>query len=211
MPSLRAAGVRFRTSNRVRKGEGQARTAPACLFELPAAHSARFLPFVLLFDRLSSSPGFPSHPRFPELPGSTGECAVVCRNLVLDGGQSVDDQAASLPCVDSAERSREHHGHSHPPKTECHRVGAVPRIEVADSCHQQVTNHKIERSPEDVDRRRRGSLAWRRGKWARKGASGHPVREVRHRVREERTTEKVSDIVVPAHRVPRMYAEVHRT
>ena len=77
--------------------------------------------------------------------------------------------------------------------------GKVAGGNVADA-EEQVADGDVEESPQDVDRWRRETFAWRLGKGRGKRVAGDAVDKVGDGVGEERPREEAGDPGVPGHK-----------
>src|SRR5579862_7875160 len=100
---------------------------------------------------------------------------------------------------DLAKRVRQHDAHGQPADAYYCCALNVMHSEVSDAKDQQVTDDGVERSPKDVDHRRRHSLTRRLGEWARKRAAHDPAHKVWNCVHRKCASEKVRDVAVPGH------------
>ena len=103
--------------------------------------------------------------------------------------------------MEAAERTSKHECHQHTATSRDYDVSRLAKLEGADAPQKQIGSGEVESAPKHVHRRGRKTLTRRGGERALKRAPRNAVYEMRQCVDEERATEEIRNVVIPAHRV----------
>src|SRR5579863_5722158 len=101
--------------------------------------------------------------------------------------------------VEASECTRKHQRHQQHAGSEYQHVRGSAQVEAADTTDEQIGDCKIEKAPEDVDRRGGQAFARRGCKRTLKGIARDSIDEMGHRVGQECAPEEVGQVVIPAH------------